>query len=79
MRLNRKGACKNNNLPSVTPESFKTKRGKDANFIMAFDNGQIVHCYGHEGNEAALKDKCENYYLNHPAISAYKIHANPFI
>lgn len=69
-----------NNLPNITDAHFTTKRGKDAGYILAFDNGQIVYCYGYAMNQEdrqKLVDKCENYYLAHRCITHYAIHARP--
>ena len=66
-------------IPVVTQEHFKSKQGKVASHIMAFDNGQLVYCYGYERKKAKLVDKCKNYYLAHPCISKYKIHSNLFL
>jgi len=68
----------NKSIPYINNNSFLSHRGKGASHIMAFDNGQVVYCYGYEGNIQRLIDKCIRNYLKHHAISNYVIHTNPF-
>jgi hypothetical protein len=65
-------------LPNVHDRDFLSGRGKGASHIMVFDNGQIVNCFGYQGKKQQLVDKCENHYLAHDAITAFRIHTSPF-
>lgn len=68
-------------LPKITIKDFTLYRGKypiniQPRFIMAFDNGQKVLCWGYEKIEPLIA-KCESYYLSRPNITKYKIHEHP--
>lgn len=52
----------------------------EMNYILTFNNSQKVRCYGYPVSNESYKKlmaKCENYYLKHPCISAYKIYVRP--
>lgn len=64
-------------FPEITDADFNHP---EMNYILTFNNNQKVSCYGYpvcDESYKTLKGKCENYYLKHPCISAYKIYVRP--
>ncbi|HAS5670853.1 TPA: hypothetical protein I7E55_001949 [Vibrio cholerae] len=74
-----------NNEPSKIldqfPEiSFADFNHPEINYILTFNINHKVFCYGYPVSDESynkLKEKCENYYLKRPHITAYKIYVRP--